>query len=32
MMCKLKGQMDNGGQYDVEINGWIQKGAILRST
>ena len=26
MMCKLKGQMDKGGHYDVEMKGWIQKG------
>ena len=25
-MCKLKGQMDNGGHYDVEMKGWMQKG------
>ena len=25
MMCKLKGQMDKRGHYDVEINGWMQK-------
>ena len=28
MMCKLNGRIDKGGQYDVEIKGWIQKGAI----
>ena len=28
MMCKLKGRMDMGGYYDVEIKGWMQKGAI----
>ena len=32
MMCKLKGRMDKGGQYYVEIKGWIQKGAILCAT
>ena len=26
MMWKLKGQMDKGGHYDVEIKRWIQKG------
>ena len=26
MMCKLKGGMDKGGHYDVEIKGWMQKG------
>ena len=26
MMCKLKGGMDNGGHYDMEIKGWMQKG------
>ena len=29
MMCKLKGGMDKGGHYDVEIKGWMQKGANL---
>ena len=28
MMCKLKGQMDKGGHYDVEMKGWMQKGAL----
>ena len=28
MMCKLKGQMDKGGHYDVEMKGWMQKGAF----
>ena len=32
IMCKLKGRMDKGGQYDVEIKGWMQKGAILCAT
>ena len=27
-MCKLKGQMDKGEHSDVEMKGWIQKGAI----
>ena len=26
MMCKLKGQMDMGGHYDVEMKGWMQRG------
>ena len=26
MMCKLKGRMDKGGHYDVEMKGWMQKG------
>ena len=26
MMCKLKGRIDKGGHYDVEIKGWMQKG------
>ena len=26
MMCKLKGWMDKGGHYDVEMKGWMQKG------
>ena len=30
MMCKLKGQMDKGGHYDVEMKGWMQKGGALR--
>ena len=25
MMCKLKGQMDKGGHYNVEMKGWMQK-------
>ena len=25
MMCKLKGRMDKGGHYDVEMKGWMQK-------
>ena len=28
MMCKLKGWMDKGGHYDVEMKGWMQKGGI----
>ena len=27
MMCKLKGQMDKEGYFDVEMKGWIEKGA-----
>ena len=26
MMCKLKGRMDKGGHYDVEMKRWMQKG------
>ena len=29
MMCKLKGRMDKGGHYYVEMKGWMQKGALL---
>ena len=25
-MCKLKGRMDEGGHYDVEMKAWMQKG------
>ena len=28
MMCKLKWRMDMGGHYDVEMKGWMAKGAI----
>ena len=28
MMCKLKGRIDKGGHYEVEIKGWMQKGAL----
>ena len=28
--CKLKGRMDKGGHYDVELKGWMQKGGIIR--
>ena len=28
MMCKLKGQIDKGGHYDVEKKGWMEKWAI----
>ena len=27
MMCKLNRGKDKGGHYDVEIKGWMQKGA-----
>ena len=30
MMCKLKGRMDKGEHYDVEIKGWMPKGGIIR--
>ena len=26
MMCKLKGQMDKRGHYDVQMQGWMQIG------
>ena len=26
MMCKLKGQIDKGGHYDVQMYGWMQIG------
>ena len=32
MMCKLKGGMNKGGHYDVEMKGWMQKGGIIRCT
>ena len=28
MMCKLKGQMDKEGHFDVKMKGWIEKGAL----
>ena len=28
MMCKLKGRMDMGGHYDVEMKGWMEKVAL----
>ena len=28
MMCKLKGGKDNGGHYDVEMKGWMEKVAL----
>ena len=28
MMCKLKGRMEKGGHYDVQMKGWMQKGAL----
>ena len=27
-MCKLKGWLDKGGHYDVEMKRWMQKGAL----
>ena len=30
MMCKLKGWMDKGGHYDVQIKRWMQKGALCK--
>ena len=29
MKCKLKGQMDKRGHYDVEMKGWMQKGGFI---
>ena len=29
MMCKLKGQTDKEGHYDVEMKGRMQKGGII---
>ena len=29
MMCKLKGWMDKGGHYDVEMKGLIQNVACM---
>ena len=29
MTCKLKGVLDKGGHYDVEMKGWMQKGGII---
>ena len=29
MMCKLKGRMDKGGYYDVEMKGWMQNRGIM---
>ena len=29
LRCKLKGQMDKGGHYDVEMKGYMQKGGII---
>ena len=28
MMCKLNVRIEKGGHYDVEMKGWMQKGAI----
>ena len=25
MMCKLKGGMDKGGHYNVEMRGWMEE-------
>ena len=30
MMCKLKGGMNKGGYYDVEMKGWIPNCGIIR--
>ena len=29
MMCKLKGGMNKGGHYDVEMKGWIANCGII---
>ena len=29
MMCKLKGRMDKGGHYDMEMKGSMQKQGII---
>ena len=29
MMCKLKGRMDKGGHYKVEMKGRMEKGGIM---
>ena len=28
MMYELKGRMDKGGYYDVQMKRWLQKGAL----
>ena len=28
MMCKLKGGMDKGGHYEVEMKEWMEKVAL----
>ena len=28
IMGKYKGRMDMGGRYDVEMKGWMEKGAL----
>ena len=28
IMCKLKGRMDKGGHYDVQMKGWMKKVAL----
>ena len=30
MTWKLKGGMDKGGHYDVEMKGWMEKRIIIR--
>ena len=29
MMCKVKGRMDKGGHYDVEMKGWMEMRGII---
>ena len=29
MMCELNVRMKKGGNYDVEMKGWMQKGGIM---
>ena len=29
MICNLKGRMDKGGNYEVEMKGWMGKGGIM---
>ena len=29
MMCKVKGRMDKGGHYDVDMKGWMQNRGIM---
>ena len=28
MMCKLKGRIEKGGHYNVQMKRWMQKGAL----
>ena len=28
LVCKLRGWMDKGGHYDVQMKRWLQKGAL----